>query len=281
MKRSLIIELASPEEANRAIEEGIVIGSMLHGCCVYNKQCRSGQCFECWQYGHVSILCPTRGKPTCGRCGGKHHHDDCKETTIKCVVCKGFHVAWSKVCEAKKKDMARMIEARLLTSARYSCGKDHENHQTAEQTIGYFQNATNQLRKETVFPRLQVKQDDSIVRDRIGTPSLKNTVTPKLQGGRTPTATSPTRASARNRSPPKVVREAEDYERDIEAGEINDVKGGRRSLSQLNNNERIAISASQNRAKRYIQSLQDVENASGGLDWADKVNQNAINDSQC
>ena len=131
-KRSLIIELASPEEANRAIEEGIVIGSMLHGCCVYNKQCRTGQCFECWQYGHVSILCPTRGRPTCGKCGGKHHHDDCKETTIKCAVCKGPHVAWSKVCEAKKKDMARMIEARLSTPTRFPCGKDHENHHLAE-----------------------------------------------------------------------------------------------------------------------------------------------------
>ena len=130
------------------------------------------------------------------------------------------------------------------------------------------------MRKDTIFPRLQDKQGDSTVRGR-ETPNLKNTVTPRLQGGRTSTATSPTRVSVRNRSPPKVVKEAEAYEKGIEAGEINDVGGGRRALSQLNNNERIAVPASQNRAKRHIQSLQDAENIPEGTNWVDEVNNEA------
>ncbi len=46
-RASLVIELGTPEEGNRAIEDGIVTGSELDDCCVYKRQCRSKQCFAC------------------------------------------------------------------------------------------------------------------------------------------------------------------------------------------------------------------------------------------
>ena len=50
------------------------------------------------------------------------------------------------------------------------------------------------------------------------------------------------------------MKEIEIYEKDIENEKINDIEEERRLLSQLNNNEKIAILATQNRIKVYIQS---------------------------
>lgn len=135
-KGSLIIELASPEEGNRALEEGLVIGSELHGCCVYNKQCRSKQCFQCWRYGHLSTSaeCPAKEQRVCGRCSGQHHHKECTATARKCPVCQGPHEAWNKVCEFKKKEILRMRNSRIWTSARFSTTNEQAaSYQTSNQ----------------------------------------------------------------------------------------------------------------------------------------------------
>ena len=88
-KGSLIIELASPEEGNKALEEGLVIGSELHGCCIYNKQCRSKQCFVCWKYDHLSTACSAKDRSICEKCLEKHHHKKCTFETLKCSICDG------------------------------------------------------------------------------------------------------------------------------------------------------------------------------------------------
>lgn len=56
----------------------------------------------------------------------------------------------------------------------------------------------------------------------------------------------------RNRLRFKAVKEVEIYEKNIALEKINDINMRRRSLSQLNNNNKIAISISQNKIKRYI-----------------------------
>lgn len=284
-KGSLIIELASPEEGNRALEEGLVIGSEIHGCCVYNNQCRSKQCFECWKYGHLSTSCPTKGKPVCGKCGGGHHHKECTETAHKCPVCKGPHEAWNKTCDAKKREIVRMRNARIWTPTRFATTKDQlasyqTSNQTSNQTASYFQNATNQL-KNAFFPRLPINRGSPASRGRkmsFGghrTPNLRNTTTPNLQTGRKSTATSPTRSSIRNKSPTKTTKEATDYENGIAAGEINNPDDERRPLSQLSNNERIAVPVPKNRQKRQIQAVtqdeDEDENNQNDMDWTDQA----------
>ena len=42
---SLIVEYRTAEQANSAIREGLVIGSMIYRYIVYNRACRSKQCF--------------------------------------------------------------------------------------------------------------------------------------------------------------------------------------------------------------------------------------------
>lgn len=268
---SLIIELASPEEGNRAMEEGLVIGSELHGCCVYNNQCRSKQCFECWQYGHLSTSCPKKGEPVCGKCSGGHHHKECTEQARKCPVCKGPHEAWNKICVAKKREIARMRQARMWTPTRFATPKDQTVSHQIDNQSSYFQNATTQL-KDISFPQLSAGRGIPPTRAKgasrggHGTPDLRRMATPNLQATRRSTATSPTRSSPRSRSPSKATRVAEDYEKGIAAGEINNLEE-RRPLSQLSNNERVAVPAAANAQKRHIQAVSQDENTPEGMDW--------------
>lgn len=288
-KGSLIIELASPDEGNKAMEEGLVIGSELHGCCIYNKQCRSKQCFVCWKYGHLSTACPTKDQVVCGKCSGEHHHKDCTSGTHKCPVCEGRHEAWNKMCVAKKKEIARMRMARLWTPTRFITSKELSiNNQTSEQSSSYFQKATNQMRDENAFPRLQSGRGRSTARGGLSnrggfrTPDLEQTATPNLQPGdkRNATSKSPTRASPRTRSPSKATEEAKRYEEGITAGEINNPEDERPALSQRNGNERLGYPVNGNR-KKQIRPIEEQENRNsqrnntGSIDWAEQANEQA------
>ncbi len=281
-KGSLIIELASPEEGNKALEEGLVIGWELHGCCIYNKQCRSKQCFVCWKYGHLSTACPTKDRSICGKCSGEHHHKECTSETLKCPVCDGRHEGWNKVCIAKKKEIARMRLARQWTPTRFVTTKElPASYQTSNQSSSYFQNVTNQMRDERVFPRLSSTCGGPTGRGRMSNrggfraPDLGRTATPNLQlNDRRNASASPTRVSPRNRSPSKAVDEAKRYEEGIAAGEINNPEEDRRPLSQRDSNERIAFPVNGNK-KKQIRSVNDQENENtqgdeDAMDWADQ-----------
>ena len=119
---SLIVECRTAEQANSAIREGLAIGSVIYRCVVYNRACRSKQCFVCWQYGHLSTSCPN--KEICGRCAEAHNHRECpKDKPIKCTVCRGSHEAWDKICIKKKLEIERMRAARFNTPAFHEISK--------------------------------------------------------------------------------------------------------------------------------------------------------------
>ncbi len=286
-KGSLIIELASPEEGNKALEEGLVIGSELHGCCIYNKQCRSKQCFVCWKYGHLSTACPKKDQSVCGKCSGEHHHKECTTGTLKCPVCDGRHEAWNKVCIAKKKEIARMRMARQWTPTRFVTAKESPaSYQTSNlSSHNYFQNVTNQLRDERMFPKLSPTRGGPTGRGRLQsrggfkTPDLGRTTTPSFQpGGRRNAPASPTRISPRNRSPSKAINEAKRYEDGIAAGEINDPETDRQPLSQRNSNERIAVPVNGNK-KRQIRSVEDQEKENENTQEGEETNMDWSQDS--
>lgn len=159
-----------------------------------------------------------------------------------------------------------MRMARQWTPVRFVTTKESPVHyRTSDQASSYFQNASNQGR-ERMFPRLQSTRGGPESRGRMPsrgrfrTPDLGRTATPNLQpSGRRNTATSPTRASPRTRSPSKAIHEAKQYEDGIAAGEINDLENEKRPLSQRSGNERIAVPVNRNR-KRQIRSLEDQEN---------------------
>lgn len=73
------------------------------------------RCYKCQKYGHKSASC--NSQIVCGKCGGRHEFNDCKESVVQCINCKEAneknktkcdtsHVCGSSVCSYQ----AEMIE---------------------------------------------------------------------------------------------------------------------------------------------------------------------------
>ena len=103
---SVIVEVASAEQADRILNEGLLEGLEIKKCERFAKELRSTQCFNCYGFGHLARACRSTAK--CGRCGEGHQSHACKSTEehLKCGNCGGPHTAWSKTCrkvqEARK-----------------------------------------------------------------------------------------------------------------------------------------------------------------------------------
>lgn len=109
---SLVIEFANPDLCDAVITSGLHWQSTTHSCTLYDRSCRMKQCFRCYKYGHIGNQC--RIKQICGYCSAAHESKDCpsKDSTRKCPACKGSHTAWSDTCPARKREKARVAEAK-------------------------------------------------------------------------------------------------------------------------------------------------------------------------
>jgi hypothetical protein len=112
----LIIEVDSAEQANRLINEGVVIGFDLKSVERYDASCRITQCFKCQKYGHISTICANAEK--CGHCGSDHTTEKCAgvspATRKRCAACQsGEHTSWSAECPARVKETLRAKTAKL------------------------------------------------------------------------------------------------------------------------------------------------------------------------
>lgn len=63
---SLVIEFSTPTHANAALDCNILLGREVFGGVVFNRACKSIQCFRCYSYGHITVQCTN--KPACGHC---------------------------------------------------------------------------------------------------------------------------------------------------------------------------------------------------------------------
>lgn len=60
------------------------------------------QCSKCWRYGHIRNNC-SRKTQICPKCGGEH--ENCETTNVKCINCKGGHMALVKsLCPVFKRE---------------------------------------------------------------------------------------------------------------------------------------------------------------------------------
>lgn len=108
---SLVIEVDDAKMANMLIEEGLVLDHTLHGCMRYNPACRIKQCFNCYEYGHVSVHCQKSTK--CGACSGPHRTLECpQDKAQKCLLGNGAHTSWDKQYEHRKKKYLRIEAAK-------------------------------------------------------------------------------------------------------------------------------------------------------------------------
>ena len=117
---SAILEFGSPEEANAAIEKGIIYQAERKDCELYSDRCKQTQCFNCYQYGHTARRC--RNNTACGFCAARHSTNECRhkedQTKKSCTACgtKG-HAAWEKRCKKKEEEMNR-VKAALAVKPR-------------------------------------------------------------------------------------------------------------------------------------------------------------------
>lgn len=122
---ALIFVFRTAKKADKAIHHGIVIEGRVFAMAVYNQECRTRQCFNCYKYGHYSPQ--YTNQISCGRCAKAHltparddtHSKCCKEDPNKCIVCGGKHAAWSKECKFRKQEYKRIRLARLATPISY------------------------------------------------------------------------------------------------------------------------------------------------------------------
>lgn len=120
---SLIVEFTTRYHANRVIREGLVLNAIHHDCVLYDLSCRLKQCYRCHEYGHIGPQCDAEER--CGYCAGKHNTKECmvKEAEPKpapcCVLCKGQHTAWSNACRRRRKELARIEQARQTRPVFY------------------------------------------------------------------------------------------------------------------------------------------------------------------
>jgi hypothetical protein len=114
---SMIIEVASAEQANRMILEGVVYRMCLKTTEAFQPKGRIVQCFNCQKYGHTSRICSAAQK--CGHCGGEHRTDECARDpqtgSRRCAACSGGdHTSWSTHCPARLAEVQRARRARAL-----------------------------------------------------------------------------------------------------------------------------------------------------------------------
>jgi hypothetical protein len=76
---SLIMRIDSATQANRLIQEGIVMRYDLKNVETYDPKCRITQCFKCQQYGHISPDCTSQQR--CGHCGEQSSEDKQQQQT--------------------------------------------------------------------------------------------------------------------------------------------------------------------------------------------------------
>ena len=113
-KASCILQLSTPEQANRLKKWNLSIGNEMYFCKTYNANCRSSQCHKCWKYGHRQQYCPNH--ISCPRCANPHGQKDCPEgSRSMCAACGGGHTAFDSKCPEKKKDEDRRVQNRMNT----------------------------------------------------------------------------------------------------------------------------------------------------------------------
>jgi hypothetical protein len=118
----LLVEVATAEQANRLISEGLAMKYDLKIVERFDPRARITQCFKCQRYGHTSRHCMSKQK--CGYCGGDHTTEGCADKSEaprkSCAACSGGqHTSWSTACPMKLQDIQRAKTYRRTMSRLY------------------------------------------------------------------------------------------------------------------------------------------------------------------
>ena len=105
----MIIEITDSVMGNNILKQNLVVSKQIRACSIFNKACRTIQCFKCYQYGHTTVQCSYEEK--CGHCAGSHviQLNSCsKGFRVRCCLCHEAHKPWMKSCPKKQKELRRI-----------------------------------------------------------------------------------------------------------------------------------------------------------------------------
>ena len=106
---SMVVEFLDAEQANLALQTGLVWDSEYKKTELYDRACWIQECFRCHKYGHISAQCG--GQQKCGICAEEHRSEDCPSKDLgkrKCASCGGPHKARDSKCPNYQKEVARV-----------------------------------------------------------------------------------------------------------------------------------------------------------------------------
>ena len=120
---TVLVDVASPQQANLLIREGVVLGYIHHAAELFHRNCRVTRCYQCQGIGHMARVC--RHKPCCGWCSSQEHTDKAcppraAQQPARCVNCKGDHPAWAGSCPVRQKAVAQARQAYLTRPSHFA-----------------------------------------------------------------------------------------------------------------------------------------------------------------
>ena len=118
---SIVIFTKDAEEANRCINEGLLLGGRNFLAERYAPQYQIKQCFRCQTYGHRAETCTREAR--CGKCTKNHETRECNTNikTATCVQCQGPHQAWHHSCPRRQKEVERLEIYRATLPTHFLC----------------------------------------------------------------------------------------------------------------------------------------------------------------
>lgn len=111
-RTSITITFSTAQQANEAIEHGILWNHERRRCRRQGPHPRITQCRNCLAYGHILKDCSSA--PRCHVCAGMHLSKECTWDPVadkacrKCALCGGAHDAMNEECNSRKAERQRL-----------------------------------------------------------------------------------------------------------------------------------------------------------------------------
>ena len=108
-QRLIIFNFRQPQQANEAIEHGLLIKDVVRECRLYDPIYAFKQCTKCNGYGHKKSDCPNQRR--CKRCSKKHGYSGKRcSAEPQCCNCGGPHCCSWNDCPVRKAAIRRFEE---------------------------------------------------------------------------------------------------------------------------------------------------------------------------
>jgi hypothetical protein len=122
----LVVEFTTKVQADRAIREGLVLGTCHYNYKLYNQGYKLKQYYKCQKYGYIGIQYIANN--TCGYYTESHDIRQCKNReepnfTPKYTLYKGLYIAWSNGYQVRKIQIVKVENTQRNRSIYYGSSK--------------------------------------------------------------------------------------------------------------------------------------------------------------